>query len=114
MDENRIALKKEIELHRNELVLQSSFSGQVVKLLDAVDGEEDYYWVYLIDHLVGGKRALDVIHSSCVGNLIFLKGKIDDRDYKSLELQWKLNVTNMYGEEAIEQFIEKSKRYPSI
>ena len=71
-------LKIQMEPFKNTLVLDP-FSG-VVRLVDVIYGEDDFYWVY--DTYKGE------IHSSCVGSWIPLKGFIPDDDYTRLLLGW--------------------------
>jgi hypothetical protein len=73
-------LKKELEPYRNTLVLDYF---DVVRLVDVINGEDDYYWVY--DTKQG------IVHSSCVGGWTPLKGKIDDKNYNQLVRVWNLN-----------------------
>jgi hypothetical protein len=73
-------LKKELEPYCNTLVLDYF---EVVRLVDVIDGEDDYYWVY--DTKKG------IVHSSCVGGWIPLKGKIEDENYDRLVRVWNLN-----------------------
>jgi len=73
-------LKKELEPYRNTLVLDYF---ELVRLVDVIDGEDDYYWVY--DTKKG------IVHSSCVGGWIPLKGKIEDENYDGLVRVWNLN-----------------------
>lgn len=72
---------KEIENHKNELVLNFF---EVVKLIGFCEGEEDYYYEVL--SLKTGKTYL-----SCVGKLIWLKNVISNEDYNMLEHIFKLN-----------------------
>jgi hypothetical protein len=53
--------------------------------VDVIDGEDDYYWV--LDTHKG------IVHSSCVGGWIPLKGKLDPKDYRELVRVWNLNNT---------------------
>lgn len=73
-------LKKELEPYQNTLVLNLF---EVVRLVDVIDGEDDFYWVY--DTYKG------TVHSSCVGSWIPLKGKIDEDRYNRLVRIWNLN-----------------------
>jgi hypothetical protein len=74
-------LRKELEPYRNTLVLDYF---DVVRLVDVVDGEDDYYWVY--DDTKRG-----VHWSSCVGGWKPLKGVLKDEDYNELVRVWNLN-----------------------
>jgi len=77
-----IELKKELKPYKNTLVLDFF---NVVRLVDVVDGEEDYYWVY--DTPNGLKQ------SSCVMGWIPLKGKLNDDEYNHLVKIWNYNNT---------------------
>lgn len=73
-------LKEELEPYKNTLVLNDF---NVVRLVDVIDGEDDFYWVY------DSKKG--IYHASCVGGWIPLKNKIDDDKYKRLVNCWNLN-----------------------
>ena len=74
------SLKQELTPYQNTLVLDLF---EVVRLVDVIDGEDDFYWVY--DTYKG------IVHSSCVGCWIPLKGKIDEDRYNRLVNIWNLN-----------------------
>jgi hypothetical protein len=74
-------LKKELEPYRNTLVLDYF---KIVRLVDVVDGDDDYYWV--LDDSGRG-----IYWSSCVGGWIPLKGRLKNKDYKELVRVWNLN-----------------------
>lgn len=73
-------LKEELEPYKNTLVL---YYFDVVRLVDVIDGEDDYYWVY--DTHKG------IVHASCVSGWIALKGVLPDKEYKRLVNVWNLN-----------------------
>lgn len=74
------SLQEELLPYKNTLVLDHH---NVVKLVDVIDGEEDYYWVY--DTHKG------FIHSSCVIGWIPLKGVLPEKDYDYILRIWNLN-----------------------
>lgn len=74
-------LKKEVEPYRNTLVLDRC--GELVRLVDVVDGKDDFYWIY--DKKEGPYM------SSCVIDWIPLKGFIPDDKYEGLVFIWNLN-----------------------
>ena len=74
-------LKQELEPYKNTLVID--VFEDVVRLVDVIDGDDDYYWVY--DSREG------VRHSSCVGSWIPLKGFIKEEDYNRMVHIWNLN-----------------------
>ncbi len=74
-------LKKELEPFRNTLVID--VFDKVVRLVDVVDDEDDYYWVY--DSRQG------VYQSSCVCGWIPLKGFIKEKEYNEMIRVWNLN-----------------------
>ena len=76
-----IDLKAELEPYKNTLVLDHF---EVVRLVDVIDGEEDYYWIY--DNHIRG-----VVHSSCCGGWTALKGVLSDEEYGRLVHIWNLN-----------------------
>lgn len=80
-----ISLNKEIELHKNELVIDTT---KIVRLVDVVDGNEDYYWVY--DEWIGSGHS-ENYQSSCVGQHTLLKGFLPDDKYNELVRIWNLN-----------------------
>ena len=59
------------------------FSSSEWILVDVIDGEDDYYWVY--DSRKG------IYHSSCVGGWTPLKGFIKQEDYDRMVRIWNLN-----------------------
>jgi hypothetical protein len=74
-------LKEELEPFRNTLVIDDF--DKVVRLVDVIDGEEDYYWVY--DSRNG------IYHSSCVSGWVPLKGFVEKEKYKRMVHIWNLN-----------------------
>lgn len=74
-------LKKEIEPYQNTLVIKD-FEG-VVRLVDVVDDEDDYYWVF------DTKQGL--CKSSCLIDFIPLKGFLSNENYNKLLRIWNLN-----------------------
>lgn len=74
------SLQEELAPYRNTLVLNYF---EVVRLVDVIDEEDDYYWV--LDSHKG------IVYSSCVGGWIPLKGKLDTKDYAELVRVWNLN-----------------------
>ena len=74
-------LKAELEPFRNTLVIDDF--DTVVRLVDVIDGEDDYYWVY--DSREG------MYHSSCVGGWIPLKGFVEQEKYEKMVSIWNLN-----------------------
>lgn len=75
-------LKKELKPYKNTLVIE--VCNAIVRLVDVIDGEEDYYWVYDTEN--------DGIHrSSCVMGWTPLKGFISDKKYKRMVSVWNLN-----------------------
>lgn len=89
---NVLSITKEINEHKNELVIDGH---QVVRLVDCEDGEDDFYWVY--EKWAGMYGRVDnntTYHSSCVGTHIRLKGNISDKDYNEMVRIWNLNNLN--------------------
>jgi hypothetical protein len=74
-------LKAELEPFKNTLVIDNL--DNVVRLVDVIDDEDDYYWVY--DSKQG------IYHSSCVGEWIPLKGFVEQKKYDNLVYMWNLN-----------------------
>lgn len=73
-------LKAELEPFRNTLVIDFE---KVVRLVDVIDEEDDFYWVY--DSRQG------IYYSSCVGGWTPLKGFVDQEKYRRMVLIWNLN-----------------------
>lgn len=76
-----IRLRKELEPFKNTLVI-GSFDN-IVRLVDVIDGGDDYYWVY--DSRTG------ITNVSCCGKWVALKGFIPDKKYNKLVDVWNLN-----------------------
>lgn len=75
-------LKAELEPFKDTLVIDDVFDT-VVRLVDVIDGDDDYYWVY--DSRKG------IYHASCVGGWIPLKGFVDQKKYENMVRVWNLN-----------------------
>ena len=84
MNKTKKRIQEFVDTHRDELVLDLSWS--VSRLLGWTDDadDQDYYYV-----LWDVARA-DITLSTCVGKPIPLIG-IDPQDYEQLENVWKLN-----------------------
>jgi hypothetical protein len=76
-----LELQKELEPYKNTLVIGDFYN--VVRLVGVIDGEDDYYWVY--DTIKG------IVHASCVGGWVALKGFIPEKEYQRLVNVWNLN-----------------------
>lgn len=74
-------ITKEFEDHKGEFVIEPGWS--VKRFVGIGETSEDYYYI-----LFDGRKISCV---TCVGRLIFLKGKISDDDYCSLVRIAKLN-----------------------
>lgn len=74
-------LNKMVDEHRNELVLNYF---EVVRLVDVIDGDDDYYWVF-------ENSFSEKILSSCVGGFFILKDSLSEKDYSELVRVWNLN-----------------------
>lgn len=73
------SLQEELLPYKDTLVL---YHFKIVKLVDVIDGEDDYYWVYDTKH--------GIIHSSCVIGWIPLKGVLPDNNYNHILRIWNL------------------------
>ena len=78
------------------------------RFITVVQTDEDYYYI-----TYNGK---DISWNTCVGSLIQLKNKINDKDYQRLIQSAKLNHNdqfpisgNIYREELIEEFTKDSE-----
>lgn len=67
--------------YKNTLVIDDFFN--IVRLVDVIDGGDDYYWVY--DSPKG------IMHTSCFSGWTPLKGFIPDEAYKKMLRIWNLN-----------------------
>lgn len=77
-------LKAEVEPYKNTLVIDDF--DTVVRLVDVIDGDDDYYWVY--------ESRNRIYYSSCVGGWIPLKGFIEQEKYDRMVRMWNLNNIN--------------------
>ena len=76
-------LRSELEPYKDTLVLDLF---KVVRLVDVVEDEDDYYWVFDSEN--------GIYHSSCVGMWSPLKGILNNNEYKRLVDIWNLNHIN--------------------
>lgn len=88
---NILSINKEIEEHRNELVIDGY---NVVRLVDCVDDVDDYYWVYDSPEHPRDKKTNTLYLSSCVCKHTLLKGRLPDKEYNELVRIWNLNNVN--------------------
>jgi hypothetical protein len=94
---NRII--KEWEEHKGEFVLTQSHTLE--RFIAIGDDSEDYYYV-----TYDGRR---IMWNSCVGKLIYLKGKIDDKDYQEFIRLAKLNHLDQADENYTEESANKHR-----
>lgn len=78
-------LKAELEPFKNTLVIDAP--NEVVRLVDVIEEEDDYFWVY--ERLFDG-----ICHSSCVMKWIPLKGYLPEEEYIRMVEMWNLNSSN--------------------
>lgn len=76
-----IELQKEVKQYKNTLVIGSF--DEIVRLIDVIDGESDFYWVY--------DTWKEIRHESCLIPWIPIKGFIPDDKYEGLVKIWNLN-----------------------
>lgn len=74
-------LKRELKPFKDTLVIDNL--DRVVRLVDVIFDEDDYYWVF--------DRKNRLYHSSCVLEWIPLKGYIPEEKYDRLVRIWNLN-----------------------
>jgi hypothetical protein len=72
---------EEFENHKGEFVLNQSY--ELVRFIALGSDGHDYYYITT--------NGWDVKWNTCVGKLIYLKGKIDDNDYNGFISRAKLN-----------------------
>lgn len=79
--ENLMIIKKEFEEHKGEFVLTQSH--KLERFIGLGYDQEDYYWITF--------DGTKLTWNTCVGSLIYLKGKIDEKDYNEFVRCAKLN-----------------------
>lgn len=84
---NEETIQRDVNKHRNELVLDSPFN--VVRLLGWTDQYQDekygdYYWVV--------ETRVDVELRSCVGGFVWLRKRLSGFEYYSALNVWELNT----------------------
>jgi|GEM_PF-3024854 len=83
---NERLIQREVDIHRNELVLDYPF--EVVKLLGWTDQyDDDYYWVIY-------RRRVGIVLYSCVGGFIWLKKSLSGFDYYRMVNNWDMNTVS--------------------
>ncbi len=98
MTDNKTLIIEEYEQLKGQFVLNFF---DVQRLIGIVETEEDYYWA-----LYDGRK----LHlSSCVGGVIPLKGRLDEKDYNRLIRIAKLNHYDYMGLNHEDE--EKRKKY---
>lgn len=81
--DNSILIQRDVNTHRNELVLGSPF--EIVKLLGWTDQfDDDYYYIIQIRDKIS--------LYSCVGGFVWLKNKLSGFDYYHTVEVWNLNT----------------------
>jgi len=83
--ENLQIIKEEFNQHKGEIVLTESH--KLERFIGIGTDDQDYYWITY--------NGRETTWNTCVGGLIYLKGKIDDKDYENLVRQFKLNHQDM-------------------
>lgn len=87
MNKIREELEKELEPYKNTLVI-SEETLTIVRLVDVLEGEYDYFWVF--------DTAEKNIFSNCLGySWIPLKGIIKDSKYNWLLKLWNIDERNV-------------------
>lgn len=75
-------LRSKLVNYQNTLVI--SLLDDIVRLVDVIEQDDDFYWVY-------DSRIRGIYYSSCVGSWIPLKGHLKEDDYNRLVYTWNLN-----------------------
>lgn len=83
-DEAFRRLKEQADKFKNTLIL---YLFEVVRLVDIVQDEDDFYWVF-------EKSNGEVQHVSCLIEWIPLKSLLKDKQYERLKSFWNLNLAN--------------------
>lgn len=85
---NAILIQRDVNKHRNEIVIETPF--RILMLLGWTDQykEEDYYWV-----TYDPRDFKSPIHlESCCGGFIYLKNQLSMFDYEQLRNIWNMNT----------------------
>lgn len=80
----------EIELHKNELVIDNFIIARLVDVDDEEDGE--FYWGY--NGFEGMSNESNFYQASCLCKHILLKTFLPDDEYNNLVHYWNLNNIN--------------------
>lgn len=80
MNKNIKHFKEKVKPYKNTLVISLY---KIVRLVDVIDGNDDYYWVY--------DDGNEITHSSCVMHWIPLKGQLSKEDYEFIVSIWNNN-----------------------
>lgn len=107
MDTNLVRILKEFEEFKGQFVLTNSH--KLERLVAIGDDDTDYYYV-----TYNGRK---LTWNTCVGSLVKLKGKLDDKDYNEFVRLAKINhfdQPNVYmpqGDELISAVAEMNKQH---
>jgi hypothetical protein len=72
-------LQKELAEYKDTLVIDTFCN--IVKLVDVIDGEDDFYWVV---------KGATYKHISCLMNWTPLKGRLSEEEYEQVLHNWNL------------------------
>lgn len=91
MSETLKSILREFEEHKGEFVI--TMSHKIEQFVGVGTDDQDYYWI-----TYNGRK---LTWNSCVGALIYMKGKLDDEDYNRFVRSADLNFFNkvLKGEE---------------
>ena len=92
-------IMNEFKKHKYEIIISSSDYG-VYRFMGIGDDEMDMYYI-----LEGKDRKIS--WHTCVGGLIYLKGKINHMDYLSMEFLWEAN-SDISLEDRLEEFTKQT------
>lgn len=82
-----VDLQKELMPYKNTLVINEWL--EIVKLIDVVEKEDDFYWVYeTCNH--------KIVYDTCCGGWIPLKGQLNDKNYEKILNEWNNNYKNNF------------------
>lgn len=84
MSETLKSILKEFEEHKGEFVI--TMSHKIEQFVGIGTDDDDYYWI-----TYNGRK---LTWNTCVGRLIYMNGKLDDKDYNSFVRSAEMNFYN--------------------
>lgn len=88
-EQELLEIANEVSEHFNELVIDAG--GSIARLIGCAGNDSDFYWMYCYRYGTPQRPGNQVIYSSMVGNHVYLKDKLNYRDYEDLDRVMTLN-----------------------